>query len=154
PTVNGDDKEAAIAVEYASAAAPNAAIIVAACADTTTFGGLIALENLLAQSNLPSVVSISYGEAEALNGATANAALAATYSLAVAEGVSIFVATGDEGAASADAGATVSTHGIGVSGYSSTPYNVAVGGTDFSDTYSNTDSTYWNSTNSSNYGSA
>jgi len=154
PTVNGDDGEAAIDVEYASAAAPNAAIILAACADTTTFGGLIALENLLTQSSLPSVVSISYGEAEASNGATANAAYAAAYSLAVAEGVSIFVSSGDEGAASADANARDSTHGIGVSGFASTPYDVSVGGTDFSDTYSAVNSTYWNPTNSSNYGSA
>ena len=42
----GDDGEAAIDVEWATAAAPNAAIILAACTDTTTtFGGLIALEN-------------------------------------------------------------------------------------------------------------
>jgi subtilase family serine protease len=63
----GDDGEAAIDVEWASAAAPNAAIILAACTDTTTtFGGLIALENVLngPTASLPSVVSISYGEAE------------------------------------------------------------------------------------------
>ncbi|MGD0048402.1 MAG: S53 family peptidase [Bryobacteraceae bacterium] len=154
PTVNTADGEAAIDVEYASAAAPNATIILAACADTATFGGLIALENLLTQTSLPSVVSISYGEAEASDGATANAAFANAYSLAVAEGVSIFVSTGDEGAASADANVSHATHGIGVSGWSSTPYNVAVGGTDFSDSYSGTNATYWNSTNSSNYGSA
>jgi hypothetical protein len=29
---------------------------------------------------------------------------------------------------------TAVTHGIGVSAFASTPYNVAVGGTDFSDT--------------------
>ena len=46
------------------------------------------------------------------------------------------------------------TTGIGVSGFASTPYNVAVGGTDFGDTYAGTNSTYWSSTNSSTYGSA
>ncbi len=35
-------------------------------------------------------------------------------------------------------GLTAATHGIGVSGYASTPYNVAVGGTDFADTYQGT----------------
>ena len=34
------------------------------------------------------------------------------------------------------------------------PYNVAVGGTDFGDTYDGTNSTYWNRTNGTNYGSA
>ena len=46
------------------------------------------------------------------------------------------------------------TYGIGVSGLASTPYNVAVGGTDFGDTYAGTNSTYWSSTNTSTYGSA
>jgi hypothetical protein len=41
-----------------------------------------------------------------------------------------------------------------VSAWASTPYNVAVGGTDFGDSYAGTNSTYWNSTNSPTYGSA
>jgi subtilase family serine protease len=152
----GDDGEAAIDVEWATAAAPNAAIILAACTDTSTFGGLIALENTLngPAASLPSVVSISYGEAEAVNGATANAAYNSAYQQAVAEGVSIFVSSGDENAASADNG-NVATHGISISGFASTPYNVAVGGTDFGYTANNIDpSTYWSATNSSTYSSA
>ncbi len=46
------------------------------------------------------------------------------------------------------------THGIGVSAFASTPYNVAVGGTDFGDTYAGSNSTYWNSSNTSTYESA
>ena len=76
------------------------------------------------------------------------------YQQAVAEGVSVFVAAGDEGAASCDAGATQATHGTGVSGFASTPYNVAVGGTDFGDTYARSNATYWNSSNTNVYGSA
>jgi subtilase family serine protease len=153
----GDDAEAAIDVEWASAAAPNAAIVLAACTDTrTTFGGLIALENVLngPSANLPSVVSISYGEAEASNGAAANAAYNNAYEQAVSEGVSIFVSSGDEGAASADDG-SVAIHGIGISGFASTPYNVAVGGLDFGYTADNVNpGTYWSSTNSNTYASA
>jgi subtilase family serine protease len=99
-------------------------------------------------------VSISYGECEAYNGATANAAYNSAYSTAVAEGVSVFVSAGDEGAASCDADRSNATHGIGVSAFASTPYNVAMGGTDFGDTYAGTNSTYWSSTNTSTYGSA
>lgn len=154
--VTGNDGEAILDAEYASAAAPGAAIELASCKDTsTTFGGLIALQNLLnASSTPPALVSISYGECEAGNGATANAAYNTTYQQAVAEGVSVFVSAGDEGAASCDADLAKSTHGIGVSGFASTPYNVAVGGTDFSDSYAGTNSTYWNATNTSTYGSA
>jgi subtilase family serine protease len=155
PGVNSDDDEAIIDAEWASAAAPSASIVVAACADTyTTFGGLIAMQNLINGSKPPSIISISYGECEAENGASSNAAFNALYQQAVAEGVSVFVAAGDEGAAGCDANLTAATHGIGVSAYASTPYNVAVGGTDFSDTFNGTNSEYWSSTNSSVYGSA
>src|SRR6267143_1828692 len=50
--------------------------------------------------------------------------------------------------------ATEATHGIAVNAFASTPNNVAVGGTDFSDTYSGTSATYWNSSNTSAFGSA
>ena len=156
PGVNADDGEAAIDVEWASAAAPNAAIELASCADTSTnFGGFIALQNLLSESGTPpAIVSISYGEAEASLGASFNVYIKGLYQQAVAEGVSVFVSSGDEGAASADADESVATHGIAVSGFTSTPYNVSVGGTDFGDLYAGTTSSYWSSTNSSTYGSA
>ena len=155
PGVNSDDVEAILDAEWASAAAPNAAIQVASCANTrTTFGGFIALQNMINAASHPSVVSISYGECEAENGATSNAAINALYKQGVGEGISVFVSAGDEGAASCDAGASAATHGIGVSAFASTPYNVAVGGTDFADSYEGTNSTYWNSTNTATYGSA
>jgi subtilase family serine protease len=156
PGVNGDDGEAILDAEWASAAAPSAAIELASCSDTsTTFGGLIALQNLLNESSTPpAIVSISYGECEAYNGASANAAYSSVYQQAVAEGVSVFVSSGDEGAASCDADESSATHGIGVSGFASTPYNVAVGGTDFGDSYANTNNSYWNTKNTSTYGSA
>ena len=156
PGVNGDDGEAILDAEWASAAAPSAAIELASCSDTnTTFGGLIALQNLLNESSTPpAIVSISYGECEAYNGASANAAYSSAYQQAVSEGVSVFVSSGDEGAASCDADESSATHGIGVSGFASTPYNVAVGGTDFGDSYANTNNSYWNTSNTSTYGSA
>lgn len=154
--VVGNDGEATLDVEWAAAAAPSAAIVLASCKDTTTtFGGLLALQNLLnASSTPPAIVSISFGECEAFNGATANAAYTSTYQQAVAEGVSVFVSSGDEGAASCDANAARATHGIGVSGFASTPFNVAVGGTDFGDSFAGTNATFWSTTNSATFGSA
>jgi subtilase family serine protease len=155
PGVNSAESEATLDTQWASAAAPGAAIEMASCKDTsTTFGGLIALENILDGSTLPTVVSISYGECEAENGATANAAYNSTYEQAVSEGVSVFVSSGDEGAASCDADEANATHGIGVSGFASSPYDVAVGGTDFGDAYAKTQTTYWNSSDTNVYGSA
>ncbi len=151
-----NDAEAILDAEWASAAAPSAAIEMASCADTsTTFGGLIAIQNLInASSQPPAIMSISYGQCETVNGASANAAYSSAYQQAVSEGVSIFVASGDSGAAACDNSVAEATHGIGANAFASTPYNVAVGGTDFSDSYAATNSIYWNSTNSSTYGSA
>ncbi|HEY8010748.1 MAG TPA: S53 family peptidase [Rudaea sp.] len=156
PGINSADAEAILDAEWASAAAPGATIELAACADTnTTFGGLIAVQNLINGSAAPpAIISMSYGECEAYNGATANAAYAAAYQQAVAEGVSVFVSAGDEGAAGCDPNNNGAYNGIAVNGFASTPYNVAVGGTDFADTSSGANSTYWNVVNSSGYGSA
>jgi subtilase family serine protease len=152
---NGDDAEATLDVEYASAAAPSAAIELASCDNTSTFGGFIALQNVLnGKSAAPALISMSYGECEAGNGATSNAAYNAAYQQAVTEGVSVFVSAGDDGASSCSVDQSYATYGIGVSGFASTPYNVAVGGTDFGDSYAGTNNTYWSSTNTNTYGSA
>lgn len=154
PGDNADDSEVELDMEYASAAAPGAAVQVAACANSATAGPLIAVENIEAANPHPYIISVSYGECEAENGAAANAALYSAYQTAASEGISVFVAAGDEGAASCDPNLTTASHGINVSGWASTPYNVAVGGTDFGDYYAGTTSTYWGTTNSSTYQSA
>src|SRR5208282_295244 len=41
PGINGDDVEAILDAEYASAAAPSAAIELASCSNAASFGGLI-----------------------------------------------------------------------------------------------------------------
>ena len=118
--------------------------MLASCTDTSTFGGLIALQNLLNESATPpSIVSISYGECEAENGAAANAASYLRLPAGRGRGRVGVRLLGDEGAASCDADQRPPDHGIAVSGFASTPYNVAVGGTDFGDTVAGTISTYW-----------
>jgi subtilase family serine protease len=151
----GNDGEAILDAEYSSAAAPAAHIILASCADTqTTFGGLLALQALIDEPLPPSIVSISYGECEAGLGAAGNAIYNSTYQQAASEGVSVFVSSGDEGAASCDADQPTAQFGIAVSGFASTPYNVAVGGTDFGDSYAGTNTEYWKANNNATYGSA
>ncbi|MBV9296964.1 MAG: S8/S53 family peptidase [Acidobacteriaceae bacterium] len=152
----GDDGEAAVDVEWASASAPNATIELASCADTEfNFGAFIALQNLLTEASLPpAIMSLSYGEPESENGADGNAYVAALYQLAEFEGVSLFVSSGDAGADVTDQDQAAATHGINVSGLASTPYNVAVGGTDYGDTFLGENSLYWSSTNGPAYNSA
>lgn len=156
PGVNGDDFEAIIDAEWASAAAPSAAIVLATCADTNTnFGGLIALQNLLAApAKPPAIISISYLSSEPSNGASFNQMINELYEIGVLQGVSIFVAAGDSGAAATDSFAAAAMSGINVNGLASTVNDVAVGGTDFADTYLGENSSYWNATNGKYFNSA
>ena len=73
---------------------------------------------------------------------------------AAAQGISVFVSSGDSGSAGCDSPAltTGAVHGFGVNGLASTPYNVAVGGTMFSET--DQESTYWNTNNRADNSSA
>jgi hypothetical protein len=153
PGTNSSDDEATLDVEWGSAAAPSAAIVEASCHTI-----LLAVQNTVAMQPPPPIMSISYGDCEAQDGETTNQAFYLAYQQGVAEGMSIFGATGDHGPDDCeDAGdnSPPRAHdGLGVDGWSSTPYNVAVGGTDFSPVFSGTASTYWSSTNSANFGSA
>jgi subtilase family serine protease len=157
PGVTGDDAEAILDAEWATAAAPGATIEVAACADTNvSFGDYLATLGIVNSGTPPAIVSDSYGGCEPISGAAGNAAYSSVFQQAVAEGISVFVAAGDEGAAGCDPNATIALHGIAVNGTASTPYNVAVGGTDFSDTFTfgSPMNQYWSSTNGATYGSA
>jgi len=164
PGANAADGEADLDAEIAAAAAPDATVEVAACADTATFGGLIAVENLVSAGSPPAIISMSYGECEVVSGATSNAAFNSAFQSAAAAGVSVFVSTGDSGASLCApdffAGASTWAYpGIGVTGWGESVYNVSVGGTDYEDTYNAAEdgaavSSYWGATNTPADGSA
>ncbi|MDR3388561.1 MAG: protease pro-enzyme activation domain-containing protein [Rudaea sp.] len=116
--------------EFAGAAAPGAVVEIVSCGNTaTTFGGLIAMQNLNSMDDPTMLWSFNFADCEASDGASGNAAFASTYQTAAARGVSVFAATGDLGAAACDF-FYPAKNGIAVSETASTPYNVAVGGTD------------------------
>jgi subtilase family serine protease len=166
PGTNGDDIEADLDVEMVTAIAPGANVELASCTDGSTFatfGGLVAIENLVSAGSPPPVISMSYGVCEAINGASANAAFSSAFQSAAAAGVSVFVSSGDDGASSCardfSGGNSYALPGIGVTGWGESIYNVSVGGTDFEDLYNSLEggppqSTYWNSTNGTTFGSA
>jgi subtilase family serine protease len=154
-SVNSADGEAALDVEWASAAAPNAAIKLYSCADSSTvFGGFLAMENMYASGGYPSILSLSYGEGESVSGNTANLLLQSIYQEFAAAGTSLFVSAGDALGEQNDRGASVATHGLSVSSWAGTQYNVSVGGTDFADTYQGTVTNYWSNTNTPYFASA
>jgi subtilase family serine protease len=159
PGATANEAEAALDAEWAGAAAPDAAIEIASCADTTTvFGGLIAVQNLINGASVPPILSVSYATCEIDN--AADQSWVNAFQQAAAEGVSVFVSAGDAGAAACDSVAShFATNGIAVNAIASTPYDVAVGGTDFMDLYDSASggparSTYWNATNGAAFSSA
>ena len=87
-------------------------------------------------------------------GTSFNAAVNTAYQTGVAEGASIYAAAGDEGASTCTNEGETARTGIGVNAFASTPYNVAVGGTDFEDYYLGESSNYWNNGNAADWSSA
>ena len=156
--------EAILDAEWASAAAPSANIIVASCAGTNAISGtLLTIQNVINGDvrngpTPPPIVSVSLGHCEPFVTETVNTSIYNAYKQGVAQGTSIFVGSGDLDADFCDAVdnglLTAAANGFSVNAFASTPYNTAVGGTDFSDTYSGTAATYWSSTQSAFYGSA
>lgn len=151
--VNGDEIEALLDVEWAGAVARNANInLVVSQSTNTTFGGDLSASFIINNENpTPPILSESFGACELAIGTTQNAVYNSMWMQAVTEGITVLVSTGDNGSASCDVTqvnglpAGPAQFGLEVNGIASTPFNVAVGGTDFDD-FSDA-SSFWNSTN-------
>jgi hypothetical protein len=143
PGTTPDEGEAALDAEWAGAAAPDANVTLAACADSgADFGAFIAADNLLQQPTPPAVMSLSYGECELVSAAVGDLDEAASlWEQAAAEGVTVFVSSGDAGSAACDQDESAASFGIAINGLGSSWFNVSVGGTDFNDL--NKTSKYW-----------
>jgi uncharacterized protein YceK len=159
-------------VEWSGSVAKNAQIVLVSSyvpGTSSTDDGLYDSEsyiiNNIDNSSSPvygaRIMNVSYGSCELLNGTGGNVEYYNLWQTAASEGIAVFVATGDSGSASCDQGGDASgvpyaaEYGLTVSGLASTPYNTAVGGTDFNwcpmDTAFNAECTaapYWSSTNS------
>ena len=98
PGQNGDEIEAALDVEWASAAAPDANIELSACGNSKTVAGLdLAILNLLDLAP-PDIISDSYGLCETITGQTEVALENREAQIATALGTTFFIAQGDTGA--------------------------------------------------------
>lgn len=158
-TVNGTDPkepseddriENTLDVEWAGAVAKGANINLVITASTTSTDGAVLSSLYIIDNNIAPIMSFSYGACELSLGTAGNAAFNAMWQEGAAAGITEFVASGDQGAAACDGGHPspyLPMNGLAVSGTSSTPYNVAVGGTDFQ--WPNLTGTYWNGSNSS-----
>jgi trimeric autotransporter adhesin len=181
---DGDLEENSLDVEWSGAVAPGAQIVLVTDAynnqqtptnDPIFDGAQWAINNALVSGSAvygSRIVSVSYGLCELYSGTSSNVAYNNLWETAAGEGIAVFVATGDAGSPSCDDGGDAdgnpyaAQYGLSVNGLASTPYNTAVGGTDFSwcnptiiqsgssagmtQGCATTDATkYWNTSNSS-----
>ncbi|MGH9718020.1 MAG: S53 family peptidase [Candidatus Acidiferrales bacterium] len=155
---DGDECEAILDVEWAGAPATGANIDLVSSADTSTsFGGDLSATYIV--NSLPvSVLSTSYGSCEFELGTAGNQFYDSTWQQAAAEGITVVAAAADDGSAgcdnfdASDGTPQPAEGGIAVDGTASTPYDVAVGGTDFNQITNPLQ--FWSSTNDSNSASA
>jgi hypothetical protein len=149
-TVSGLGVEATLDTEWSGAVAPGATIDVVVSGGTLTTDPIALGSALIVDQDLAPIMSVSFGFCESQLGIAGNFFWANVWQQAAAEGISVFVASGDTGAAGCDAAgeaATGATLGVAVSGFASTPFNTAVGGTEFNETVNGgLDQTFWDET--------
>ena len=147
----GEDEnvEADLDVEWAGAVAKGATIKFVTSKSTSTTDGVDLSAQYIVNNNLAPTMSTSFGLCEAQMSPAENLFYKNLWAQATAQGITPFVASGDSGAAGCDVGSDTTGTGKGVNGLASTPYNVAVGGTQLDDGAGG----YWGTTNT-NYASA
>jgi len=145
---SGEETEADLDVEWSGAVARNATIKFVVSKSTNSSDGVDLSAQYIVNHNLAPIMSTSFGLCEKWLGSSGNNFLSSLWQQAAAEGITVFVSSGDNGAAGCDsASASKATNGRGVNGLCSTPYSVCVGGTEFND--ASTPSLYWSSSNTS-----
>jgi hypothetical protein len=158
PDPADNEPESYLDAEWAGATAPDATVDFVACGrQGVTSGADLAAAYIIADPahvQKISVLSTSYGDCEAQPQSEANQFYVALWQQAAVEGITVVVAAGDTGGDGCQSVDTYATDGLTVVNEASTPYNIAAGGTDFSDVFSGTASTYWSATNSANFQSA
>ncbi|HEY3988600.1 MAG TPA: Ig-like domain repeat protein [Acidobacteriaceae bacterium] len=137
PGVNADADLAYAQVELLAATAPQAKVNFYTSATTDLDTGIDFATLRAVEDNNVQVLVFGFEGCEANLGAGFNLFFDNAWQQAAAQGISVIVGTGGGGAAECDAGANgaappdVATHGLGVNGYASTPYDTAVGASDF-----------------------
>lgn len=168
-TLSNVSIEAYLDVEEAGAVAPgaqvnlyigNASGLFTGDPDNTNLVDPLYMAALRAvDDNQASVLSVSFGQCEGFMQAAGNSLWSALWQQAAAQGQTVLVSSGDSGSAGCDngTGQWTTEDGLQVNGLASTPWDVAVGGTDFyySDyaTGGASIANLWNQTNDASYGS-
>jgi len=153
----GNQAEATLDVLRAGSVAPAATLLLVVSSQAGALDGLGAdMQYLVNTSPVPAqVITISFGACESSAGAGGVAFWDSLFQTAAAEGISVFVSSGDSGAAGCDNAFStppVTPAAISPNYICSSAFATCVGGTQFADTAS--PSTYWSPTNGTGYLSA
>lgn len=145
----GWEDEAILDNEVSGGMAPKAKVYFYTSADTDLSSGFPDAMFRALDDNAVSILSESIAECERDLGTAGNAQVLEASEQAAAQGITMVVASSDSGSAGCDNFDTASQaqYGFAVNGFASTPYEVAVGGTDY-DSLPNAFSTWVNTTSS------
>lgn len=151
PGLNGDEAEGDIDTQWSGGVAKGATIDYVISRTTGASQGIDLSAQFIVDNNLSDILTESFGNCEFELGIAGNQFYNNLWQQAAGEGISVFIAAGDNGSAGCDnfnaAPPSPAVLGLQVSGFASTPFNVAVGGTDFNDGADET--MFWSSTNNS-----
>ena len=157
--VSGVETEADLDVEWSGAVAKGATIKLVVSASTDATDGVDLSAVFAVENSVAPILSESFGECELFLGNAGNAFQNGIRQQAAAQGITFIVSSGDEGSVMCDPSRgsppEPATHGLAVSGLASSPYGVAIGGTDFlnyGSSYNlNAPSPYWSANNDSQH---
>lgn len=147
-----DQDESTLDVEWSGAVAPAASVNLVVAATTATTDGVDLASAWIVNHAAAPVVSVSYGSCEQDMGAAELAFYNSLWQQAASQGMSVFVASGDAGAAGCSAATANSGSATAVNGLCTPPYSTCIGGTEFNEGANAAH--YWSAANSSGYGSA
>ena len=150
--VSHDQDESTLDAEWSGATAPEATVNLVVAASTATTDGIDLASAYIVNHSAAPVVSVSYGSCEQQMGAAELAFYNSLWEQAASQGMSVFVASGDAGAAGCSAPTANAGSKAAVNGLCSSPYSTCVGGTEFNE--GPNAAQYWSATNSAGYGSA
>ena len=147
-----DQDESTLDVEWAGAIAPVAQVNLVVAASTATTDGIDLASARIVNHAAAPAVSVSYGSCEQEMGATELAFYNSLWEQAASQGMSVFVASGDAGAAGCSAPTESAGAEAAVNGLCTSPYSTCVGGTELNEGVNAAQ--YWSPANSAGYGSA
>jgi pseudomonalisin len=147
PGATANEIEADLDIQWAGAVAPAAQVILVVSADNLPSYGVDLSVLYAVSNNLADIVTLSYGACENDFGPSDTTFYTNVWAQAAAQGMTVFVASGDTGADTCAAENQNATTGTirSVNGLGSSPYATCVGGTQFLDTAD--PSAYWSPTN-------